>query len=139
MTAHYPCLKRSKPLIPTDPIATDYVLNTVLFKELYRLDLLDTTFYAHDGFLTGKHAPAHVDPAVAERVNSLTQQAVSLAEERLKADPKDVDALFARGLGPKLECRLLRSRQSQLRFRPASCLGGAPRRRTGACTQSRLC
>lgn len=81
---------------PTDPIATVYVLNTVLFKELYRLDLLDTTFYAHDGFLTGKHAPANVDPAVAERVNSLTLQAVSLAEERLKADPKDVDALFDR-------------------------------------------
>jgi tetratricopeptide (TPR) repeat protein len=82
---------------PTDPIATDYVLNAVLFQELYRLDLLDTTFYAHDGFLTGKHSPTTVDPAVAERVNSLTQQAIGLAEERLKVDSKDVNALFARG------------------------------------------
>ncbi len=82
---------------PTDPIATDYVLNTVIFRELYHLDLLDTTFYAHDGFLTGKHSPTPVDPVVAQRVNSLTQQAIGLAEDRLKADPKDVDALFARG------------------------------------------
>jgi len=28
----------------------------VLFQELYRQDLLDTTFYANDGFLTGRHA-----------------------------------------------------------------------------------
>jgi tetratricopeptide (TPR) repeat protein len=82
---------------PTDPIAADYLLNAVLFQELYRLDLLDTTFYAHDGFLTGKHAPAAADSAVALRVNSLTQQAIALAEERLKANPEDVDALFARG------------------------------------------
>ena len=41
---------------PTSPLAVDFVLDTVIFRELYRLDLLDTTFYAHDGFLTGKHA-----------------------------------------------------------------------------------
>ena len=41
---------------PTNPLAVDYVLDAVLFRELYRLDLLDTTFYAHDGFLNGKHA-----------------------------------------------------------------------------------
>jgi len=41
---------------PDNPLAVDYVLDAVIFRELYRLDLLDTTFYAHDGFLTGKHA-----------------------------------------------------------------------------------
>ena len=40
---------------PDDPMAADYVLETVLFHELYNRDLLDTTLYAHDGFLTGKH------------------------------------------------------------------------------------
>ena len=29
---------------PNDPIATTYLLDCVLFRELYRLDLLDTTF-----------------------------------------------------------------------------------------------
>ncbi len=35
---------------PGDPQATALLLNAVLFQELYRLDLLDTTFYANDGF-----------------------------------------------------------------------------------------
>ena len=43
---------------PDNPLAVDYVLDAVIFRELYRLDLLDTTFYAHDGFLNGKHAAA---------------------------------------------------------------------------------
>ena len=63
-------LKRSRRRTPTTRWRSDYVLDTVIFRELYRLDLLDTTFYAHDGFLSGKHAVA-ADPAVAERVNSL--------------------------------------------------------------------
>jgi tetratricopeptide (TPR) repeat protein len=79
-----------------NPIATDYVLNAVIFRELYRLDLLDTTFYAHDGFLSGKHAVA-ADPAVAQRVNSLFISAIALSEQRLGTNPADVDALFARG------------------------------------------
>ncbi len=80
---------------PSSPLAADYVLNTVLFRELYRLDLLDTTFYAHDGFLNGKHAVA-ADPAVATRINSLFTNAVALSEQELGKNPEDVDALFAR-------------------------------------------
>lgn len=81
---------------PSSPLAVDYVLDTVIFRELYRLDLLDTTFYAHDGFLSGKHAVA-ADPAVAGQVNSLYSLAVELSEQRLSKNPEDVDALFARG------------------------------------------
>ncbi len=81
---------------PENPIAADYVLDAVLFRELYRLDLLDTTFYAHDGFLNGKHAVT-ADPAIAQRLNSLFSRAVQLSEEQLKQHPDDVDALFARG------------------------------------------
>jgi tetratricopeptide (TPR) repeat protein len=81
---------------PTNPLAVDYVLNAVIFRELYRLDLLDTTFYAHDGFLNGKH-PLTPDPAVATQVNTLYGRAVALAEQQLNSHPDDVDALFARG------------------------------------------
>jgi tetratricopeptide (TPR) repeat protein len=81
---------------PDNPLAVDYVLDAVIFRELYRLDLLDTTFYAHDGFLTGKH-PVAADPAVAERVTSLYAKAVALSEQQLNGHPDDVDALFARG------------------------------------------
>jgi tetratricopeptide (TPR) repeat protein len=81
---------------PDNPLAVDYVLDTVIFRELYRLDLLDTTFYAHDGFLNGKHAVAAA-PAVTERVNSLFANATTLSEQQLSKRPEDVDALFARG------------------------------------------
>jgi tetratricopeptide (TPR) repeat protein len=81
---------------PTNPLAVDYVLDAVIFRELYRLDLLDTTFYAHDGFLTGKHAVA-ADHAVADRVNSLFNRAIDLSDQQLSKAPEDVDALFARG------------------------------------------
>ena len=81
---------------PDNPLAVDYVLDAVIFRELYRLDLLDTTFYAHDGFLNGKHAVA-IAPGVAERVNSLFTNAIALSEGQLSKRPEDVDALFARG------------------------------------------
>jgi tetratricopeptide (TPR) repeat protein len=81
---------------PTNPLAVDYVLDTVIFRELYRADLLDTTFYAHDGFLNGKHAvPA--DHAAVEQVNSLFTRAMDLSNQELSEHPEDVDALFARG------------------------------------------
>ena len=80
---------------PTSPLAVDYVLDTVIFRELYRLDLLDTTFYAHDGFLNGKHAVA-ADRAVADQVNSLFNRAIDLSGQQLSKNPEDVDALFAR-------------------------------------------
>jgi tetratricopeptide (TPR) repeat protein len=81
---------------PDNPLAVDYVLDAVIFRELYRLDLLDTTFYAHDGFLNGKHAVVAA-PGVAERVNSLFTNATTLSEQQLDKRPEDVDALFARG------------------------------------------
>jgi tetratricopeptide (TPR) repeat protein len=81
---------------PDNPLAVDYVLDAVIFRELYRLDLLDTTFYAHDGFLNGKHA-VMAAPGVAERVNSLFTNATELSEQQLSKRPEDVDALFARG------------------------------------------
>jgi tetratricopeptide (TPR) repeat protein len=87
---------------PSHPLAVDYVLDAVLFRELYRLDLLDTTFYAHDGFLNGKHAVA-VDPAVTAQVNSLFSKAIELSEQELNKNPEDTDALFARGWARSLK------------------------------------
>ena len=81
---------------PNDPMALDYVLNATVFRELYRLDLLDTTFYANDGFLTGKH-PVPEDPQVRDRIFTLSDRIVSLCDARLKANSNDVNALYARG------------------------------------------
>ena len=87
---------------PESPQAVDYVLETVLFHELYNLDLLDTTLYAHDGFLTGKHTVTE-DPQFTARVDGLADKAIDLAEAQLKTDPRNVDALYARGWAKSLK------------------------------------
>jgi tetratricopeptide (TPR) repeat protein len=86
---------------PDDPMASDYVLETVLFHELYNLDLLDTTLYAHDGFLTGKHQVVE-NKAFSTHIEDLSGKTIQLAEERLRHNPKDVDALYARGWSKSL-------------------------------------
>ena len=81
---------------PGDPQATAYLLETFLFQELYRQDLLDTTFYANDGFLTGRHATRD-DPEARKRILGLADEAVREADAVLSKNPNDVHALFARG------------------------------------------
>src|SRR6478672_10832648 len=65
-----------------DPQATAYLLEVTLFQELYRQDLLDTTFYANDGFLTGRHATEE-DPKIRDRILGLADQAIHEADVRL--------------------------------------------------------
>ena len=88
---------------PGDPQATALLLNAVLFQELYRLDLLDTTFYANDGFLTGRHA-IEEDPKTRDRILGLADEAIREADWRLGRNPNDVDALYARGWARSLKC-----------------------------------
>lgn len=87
---------------PTDPLATDFLLNVTIFRELNRLDLLDTTFYANDGFLTGKHTVPE-DAAVTAAVQKLTDSAVAQADAELGRKPNDVDALYARAWAHSLQ------------------------------------
>ncbi len=88
---------------PGDPQASAYLLNALIFQELYRLDLLDTTFYANDGFLTGHHATAE-DPDKRNQILALADAAVQEADWRLSKNPNDVDALFARAWVRALRC-----------------------------------
>ena len=88
---------------PGDPQATAYLLNALIFQELYRQDLLDTTFYANDGFLTGRHATDE-DPAKRDQIFALADEAVREADWRISKNPNDVDALFARAWVRSLRC-----------------------------------
>jgi tetratricopeptide (TPR) repeat protein len=88
---------------PGDPQATALLLNAEIFEELYRLDLLDTTFYANDGFLTGRHATQE-DPQARDRIFALADEAVHQADERIDKNSNDIDALFARGWVRSLRC-----------------------------------
>jgi len=91
---------------PGDPQGTVMLLYAVLFQELYRLDLLDTTFYANDGFLTGRHA-VEEDPKTRDRILALADEAIHESDWRLDKNPRDVDALYARGWARSLKCTYL--------------------------------
>ena len=88
---------------PGDPQATAYLLDALIFEELYRQDLLDTTFYANDGFLTGRHATEE-DPAKRDQIFALAEEGIREADLRLSKNPNDVDALFARAWVRSLRC-----------------------------------
>jgi hypothetical protein len=81
---------------PQSPMALDYVLMVLIFRELYHQDLLDTTYYAHDSFLSSKRTVAIPD-ATRTRIESLTDTAIALCDQQLHANPGDKNALFARG------------------------------------------
>jgi tetratricopeptide (TPR) repeat protein len=81
---------------PTNPMATNYVLFTLVFRELYHQDLLDTTYYAHDSFLTSKRN-VPVPQATRDRIERLTNQAIQQADQQIKANPNNPHAWFARG------------------------------------------
>ena len=89
-----------------DPLPTALLLDAVLFQELYRQDLLDTTFYANDGFLTGRHATVE-DSKTRDRIMGLANEAIQEADWRLGKNPNDVDALYARAWVRALECTYL--------------------------------
>jgi tetratricopeptide (TPR) repeat protein len=88
---------------PGDPQATAYLLNAIIFQELYHEDLLDTTFYANDGFLTGRHATEE-DPKKRDQIFALADEAVQESDWRLSQNPNDVNALFARAWVRSLRC-----------------------------------
>lgn len=81
---------------PQSALATDYVLMVEVFRELYHQDLLDTTYYAHDSFLTSKRSVMVPEPT-RERIEALTNAAVELSDRQIKANSKDKNAWFARG------------------------------------------
>ncbi len=83
---------------PNDPMAWNYILTTVIFRELYHQDLLDTTYYAHDSFLSTKR-DVQVPQATRDRIEHLTDKVVQMTDAEIKANPNDANAYFARGYG----------------------------------------
>ena len=80
----------------TDPAAVNHLLSTILMRELYRMGAMNSGEYANDSFIGQAHRPA--DPKVKERIKQLVDRAESLEEQELKANPNNVDALYARGV-----------------------------------------
>lgn len=81
---------------PDDADAINHLLNAVLFHELYRIGALSAGEYANDSFINAAHEPA--DPQTCDRIESLVQKATAIENQRLGANPKDIGALYARGV-----------------------------------------
>jgi len=81
---------------PDDPFAVNHLLTAVLFRELYRMGVLDTGEYANDSFVAAQHEPP--DPKAQQQIKDLVQRALKLEDDRLNANSNDVDALYARGV-----------------------------------------
>jgi tetratricopeptide (TPR) repeat protein len=79
-----------------DPFALNHLLTATLFRELYRMGVLNTGEYANDTFISAPHRPA--DPKIKQQINDLVNRALRLEEKRLAANPNDVEALYARGV-----------------------------------------
>ena len=81
---------------PDDPRAYNHLLEAVLFRELYKHDALDTSLYTQEGFLNSRQIT--LEPPVKQQIKDLADKALALSEKRLKANPQDVQALYARGV-----------------------------------------
>jgi len=81
---------------PEDPDAINHLLTAVLFRELYRIGALSSGEYSNDTFISARHRPA--DPHACAQIKALVHKAEVLEDKRLEANPKDINALYARGV-----------------------------------------
>jgi len=90
---------------PDEPAAINHVLEARLFQQLYRYNALDTRLYTKQRFLTSKQVP--IEPGVKKQLLGLADEAVRVSDKRLKSNPKDVQALYARGVAEGLRATYL--------------------------------
>jgi tetratricopeptide (TPR) repeat protein len=81
---------------PDDANALNHVLDALIYRELYRYNALDTRLYSKQGFINSKQVP--IAPSIKVRIKKLTDESLELSDNRLKADPRDVQALYSRGV-----------------------------------------
>ncbi len=81
---------------PDDPFAVNHLLTEVLMRNLYETGGMNTGDYANDSFIG--RAPRPTDPKVKARIKELVDRAETLEAQELKANPKDVNAIYCRGV-----------------------------------------
>ena len=81
---------------PNDPFAVNHLLTAVLVRDLYETGAMNTGDYANDSFIG--HTPRPTAQKIKDRIKDLAHRAETLEEQELKANPKDVSALYCRGV-----------------------------------------
>ena len=91
---------------PNDPLPFALDDMAYIFRALYQQDLLDTTYYAHDSFLTNQRK-VEIPEDQRQKIEDLTNKVISLADTAIKNNPRDADAYFARGYAKGLHAAFL--------------------------------
>ena len=81
---------------PNDPFAVNHLLTTILMRDLYDTGAMNTGDYANDSFVG--RAPRPTEQKIKDRIKELVRRAEDLEEKQLKANSKDVEALYCRGV-----------------------------------------
>jgi hypothetical protein len=81
---------------PKEPFAVNHLLTAVLMHDLYDTGAMNTGDYANDSFIG--RTPRPTKPEIKERIKELVRRAEDLEEQQLKANPKDVNTLYCRGV-----------------------------------------
>jgi len=81
---------------PDDPFAVNHLLQAILVRELYRERALDAELYFGAEFFQARKIL--VDANIEARIEEVIERALQLSASRLKSNPNDVDALYARGV-----------------------------------------
>jgi len=81
---------------PDDPFALNHLLTVVLMRDLYDTGGMNTGDYANDSFIG--RAPRPTPQKIKDRIKELARRAEAQEEQELKANPKDVNALYCRGV-----------------------------------------
>ena len=90
---------------PDEPKAINHLLEARLFQQLYRYNALDTRLYMKQRFLTSKQVP--MDAATKKQLLALANRAMTASDKRLKLNPRDVHALYCRGVTEGLRATYL--------------------------------
>ncbi len=90
---------------PGDPQATAYLLDALVFQELYHQDLLDTTFYPNDGLVRGRHATEE-DPKKRDQIFALADEAVREADLAVEPESQRCERSVCARLGAQLAMHL---------------------------------
>ena len=85
---------------PDDPFVLNHLLTARLFRELYRIGVLDTTYYTNASFLGQPHRKP--DPQEQQKIQSLIRTTLNLENKRLQHSSEDVDMLYERGVTQSL-------------------------------------
>ena len=91
-----PSFEKAMAQSPQDPFTVNNLANAYLIRELYRMGALNPADYANDSFVGTPKRPATED--AKRKIRDLLETATRLEEDRLRANEKDVDALYTRGV-----------------------------------------